>query len=538
MFAAAPHAQIRVGSTFTAIPGDGNTKRFPDIAFDAANNAYLVVTGQQKLEARYVATDGTVLGTVAVVTTAGGANRVACAPAINRCLVTWLQEPSSVVGRFVQFNGGAVQLLGGPFVIGTSGLLTNSAPGLAYAPSSNEFLVVWTDGLNNLRAQRVKGDGSLAGSVFFVANTSLWEGFPTLAYNSTQDEYLVAYYFEPSGSSAVGTQRVKPGTGALIGTRNTLYSGGFNQYPEIAYNSATNQYLAITWGFSGSQWLLRGRLADGNAQPLGAATLALAAKGGGDGIGLGYNPVSNTYMADYQSQTNAETWGVEIGAAGGPGTQIQLTYSGTTLSVQPRVEANPNTDQWLTVMSKSFANITGQLVRHGLTPPPTGCSTPSPGTGYTCVNGTWVPPAGGGGTGGGTATCTTPKPAANFVCVNGNWLPGPSCTTPSPGAGYTCVNGTWVAPTGSGGGTGGSGTCTTAKPAANWTCVNGNWLPPWMVPSSCTTPKPGTNFVCVNGNWLPDTSGSGGTGGTGSCTTIKPGANWTCVNGNWLPPWY
>lgn len=479
-------AQVRVGATFVAIPGDGATKRFPDVAFDGANGAFLVVTGLQKLEARYFDTDGAPLGGVAVVTTTGGANRVVCAAAINKCLITWLQEPNLVVGRFVRFNSGAVQFLSGPFTIGSSGLLTNSAPGLAYSSAASEFLVVWTDGMNNLRARRVDADGTLLGAAayFYVSNSAVWEGFPTLAYNSAQDEYMVAYYCEPGGQSGVCARRVKPGTGALIGGTSILYSGGFNQYPEIAYNPATNQYLAITWGFSGGSWMLKGRLADGNAAPLGASTLALAAKGGGDGVGLAYNPVSNTFLADYQSQTNAETWGVEIGPAGGPGTQIQLSYSGTTLSVQPRAEANPNTDQWLMVMSKGFANITAQRVGHGLTT--------------------------GGGGGGGTG-----------------------CSTPSPGTGYTCVNGTWVPP--STGGT--SGTCTTAKPAANWVCVNGNWLPPWMAPttSSCTTPKPGPNFICVSGNWLPDTSGSGS---TSTCTTIKPAANWVCKNGNWVPPWY
>ncbi len=514
-----------MGSTVVAIPGDGITKRFPDVAFDDANNAYLVITGLATVEARYVSPNGVPLGTtVKINTTTAGASRVACAPAINKCLIVWLQEPRSVIGRLVRYNAGAVQALTMPFVINgaLAPLLTNSGPGVVYSSVSNEFLVAWTDYSPgpNIRARRVDGNGAPVGAVVPIAVTTLWEGFPTLAYNSAQDQYNVGYYFETSsGASSVGTQLVKPGTGALIGGRSTLYSGGFNQYPELAYNPATNQYLAITWGFSGSSWMLRGRLADGNSQPLGTSTLALAAKGGGDGIGLGYNPVSNTYLADYQSQTNAETWGVEIGPAGGPGTQIQLSVTGTAQSVQPRAKAETGDDKWLMVTSNAFKNIVVQVVGHGLTSPGTGgtggttgtCTTPKPGTNFVCVNGNWLP--GTGGTGGTTSTCTTPKPGTNFVCVNGNWLPGTG---------------------GTGGGT--TGTCTTIKPASNWVCVNGNWLPPWMAPapSSCTTPKPAANFVCVNGNWLPgDTSGS-----TTTCTTIKPAADWVCKNGNWLPPWY
>ena len=520
-------AQVRVGSTITAIPGDGIAKRFPDVAFDDANNAYLVITGLSVVEARYVAPNGTPLGTAAKIsTTTAGASRVACAPAINRCLIVWLQEPRSVVGRLVRYNAGAVQALTSPFAINgaLAPLMTNSAPGVVYSSVSNEFLVAWGEYSPgpNIRGKRVDGSGALVGAVIPIAVSTLWEGFPTLAYNSIENEYNVGYYFETSsGASSVGTQLVKPGTGALIGGRSTLYSGGFNQYPELAYNSTTNQYLAISWGYSGASWMLRGRLADSNSQPLGASTLALAAKGGGDGIGLGYNQVSNTYLADYQSQTNAETWGVEVSAAGGPGTQTQLSVTGTTLSVQPRAKAETGDDRWLMVTSNAFKNVVAQVVGHGLTPAPTG-----------------------GGTGtGGTSTCKTIKPGPNFVCVNGNWLPGTStggttggCTTPSPGTGFTCVNGNWLPPSTGGGGT--TSTCKTAKPAANWVCVSGNWLPPWMAPasSSCTTPKPASNFVCVNGNWLPGDT-SGGTS-SGTCTTIKPGPNWICKNGNWLPPWY
>ncbi len=229
-------AQVRAGTTFVAIPGDGATKRFPDIAFDQVNNAYLVVTGLQRVEARYVAANGSPLGSSVVLTTTGGPTRVACAPALNKCLVVWLTEPKAVNGLFVGFNNGAVQVLTSPVQLnpGANALLTSNAPGVIYSSVSNEFLVTWTDfsPSPNIKAQRVDSNGAKVGTVIPVAATSLWEGFSSLAYNSVQDEYLVGYYFETSaGASSVGAQRVKPGTGALIGGRSTLYSGGFNGTP-------------------------------------------------------------------------------------------------------------------------------------------------------------------------------------------------------------------------------------------------------------------------------------------------------------------
>ena len=522
----------RVGSTFFPKAADGGTRRFSGVAYDGANNAFLVVWGLGQVGARFVSVNGTPLGEpVALNTTTGGATRVACGAAINACLVTWIQEPLTIMGRLVRYNGGAVQVVTSPFVVSQSAnaKLSSSAPGVAYSSAANEFLVAWTEfsPTTNIKGQRIASDGAKAGGEITIAATSLWEGLPSLTYNSVQDEYLVVYYFETS-SNNVGAQRVKAGTGALIGGRNTLATSSFDQYPEVAYNSATNQYLAVTWGYSGNAWMLRGRLADGNAASVGSTSLPLAVSGGGDGIGLAYNPASNTFLAVYLSQKNDEIWGTEITSNGVPTTQFQVTVSGTTLATQPRAAGSSSSGRWLTVASEGFKRVMGQLVDHTTGPPATGCTTASPGTGWTCVNGSWVAPPP-------TNGCTTVQPASNWTCVNGGWLPpttttpSTGCTTVSPGAGWTCVNGGWLPPTTSTS----TSSCTTVKPGTNWTCVNGNWLPPGTTTTTtgCTTVSPGTGWTCVNGGWLPPTTTT-----TSSCTSVKPASNWVCVNGNWLPP--
>jgi hypothetical protein len=454
-------AQSRVGSTFFPKAADGETRRFSDIAYDATNNAYLVVWGLGQVGARYIAATGTPLGNPTTLNVeAGGASRVACSTTTDRCLVAWIQEPTTIKGRVVRYNAGAVQFVTAPFVINQgASKLTSAAPSVAFSSASGEFLVSWTEfsPSPNVKAQRVTQSPTLVGSPISIAVTSLWEGFSSVAYNSAQDEFLVVYYFESGSTNAVGAQRVKAGTGALIGGRSTLYASTFDQYPEVAYNSDQNQYLAITWGFSGSAWMLRGRLADGNAQPLGASSVPLAVQGGGDGIGLAYNPVSNTYLGVFLSQKNAEIWGVQIKANGVPGTQIQLTVSGTTLATQPQAAGSSGSGRWMMVASEGYKQVMGQLVSQWTAT----TTTPTPST----------------------STCTTVQPAAGWTCVNGNWLP------PTTGSGSA------------GGGT--TGGCTTVQPASGWTCVNGNWLPPTTSTSSCSTVKPGANWTCVNGNWLP-----------------------------------
>jgi hypothetical protein len=338
-------------------------------------------TGSPRVGARFVAADGTLLGAPETVNAAaGGPSRAACSPGLNKCLVVWLQEPTTVMGRFIRNSGGAVLPVGDPFVVNSNGRgkLTSAGPGVAYSPASHEFLVAWTEFGNGMdvRAQRVAGSGGLLGGEIPLAVTGLWEGFPSVVHNSAQNEFMVGYYQEfANGVNAVAGKRVQPGSGAILGG-NTIWTSGFALYPEFAYNSSTNQYFAITWGFAGG-WMLHGQIVDAAVQAVGGV-LSLAPNGGGDGIGVAYNSSSNTYFAVYQSQINAEVWGVVVGANGIPTTQFQVTVSGTALSVQPRSAGSTRTATFLAVGSNAYGSVMAQRVQDNSAPPPPPPPPPPP----------------------------------------------------------------------------------------------------------------------------------------------------------------
>jgi hypothetical protein len=313
--------EARLGATVT-VSDVGATKRFSGVAYDRANDAYLVTWGVINLGARFVSADGTPLGAPTPVNingagTQAGAVGVACGDWINTCLVAWVEErpASAVVGRLVRYSGGGVAMVTNPFIISQNGVAkhTEADPGVAYSAASNEFIVTWAEyssaGGPDVKAQRVSPAGAPLGATLIIAATGLWEGHPSVTYNSAQNEFLIAYYYETAGgTNAVGAQRVAAGSGNLIGAASTVVFSGFDQYPEVTYNSATNQYLVTTWGIAGS-WVLHGRLVDGNGQPVGGA-LALAAGGGGDGIGVGYSASSGRYFSSHLSIHNDESWGV------------------------------------------------------------------------------------------------------------------------------------------------------------------------------------------------------------------------------------
>ncbi len=355
----------RMGGNIEVIPQSASS-RFPAVAYDAASNSYLVVTGVAKVSARFVSASGVPLGPADSINNAGpGAAGVACSAAVNSCLVAWIQEPTTIMARLLRSNGGELQYLTAPFPVSTNGIakLSSSAPGVA-ASASGEFLVAWTElGPNTIKGQRITSGGTLAGGEIPVSTTAV-SLLPSLAYNSALDEYAVAYQFEPSASNQVALQRVKPGTGALIGGRSIMYSGPFAQYPEIAYNSTDNQYFAITW----AGLVITGGLADGTGQSLtGGVPQVIAPNGIGDGIGLAYNPVSNSYLAVFMSINNAEIWAVEISKAGVPGQQFQLTAWGAIdnvrFSTQPSAAGSTVNPHFLGVNSAGYARIVGNMAQ-------------------------------------------------------------------------------------------------------------------------------------------------------------------------------
>jgi hypothetical protein len=357
----------RVGDTQNPHPVEG-IRRFTAVAFDATNNAYLVAYGLSNVSARFVSADGIPLGSPVPLNTGGaGAPRVACGS--GYCLVAWVQEPTSIVGRIVRFSGGAVAIVTDPFPISSNGFskATAAGPTVAFSSSGGEFLVAWGEFIpyprSRVLAQRVTLGGAVTGGEIVVSDALAFQAYPSATYNSARGEYVVAFHGESGATNIVTAVRVKAGTGAVLG-KSSLQSGVFEQYPEIAYNSADGTFLAVSWG---PGFVLHGQLADSALDPLGS-TLTLSAESGGDGLGLAYNPVSNSYFAVFQHATNSEIWGVIISNTGVPGSKFQVTASGASSAsfiAQPRVAASSRVGRWLAASSMGFKTIISQLVDSG-----------------------------------------------------------------------------------------------------------------------------------------------------------------------------
>jgi hypothetical protein len=150
-------------------------------------------------------------------------------------------------------------------------------PAVAYNSTNNEYLVVWfademdpTGGGDDeveIYAQRLAATGTEVGENDFrisdmggTGNLDYGAEFPKVAYNSTNNEYLVVWLGDDNVGGLVNHeievfgQRLDAATGAEIGANDFRISdmGGtgdpnYDAYPPaVSYNAINNQYL-VAW---------------------------------------------------------------------------------------------------------------------------------------------------------------------------------------------------------------------------------------------------------------------------------------------------
>jgi len=189
---------------------------------------------------------------------------------------TTLSEEFEIFGQRLDNTGNEIGtndfLISDMYGLKVDGGVDAYFPDVAYNSTNNEYLVVWrsTESLTNLDleiyAQRLGANGSELGTNDFVisdmgpANDNSFEASaPSIAYNATNNEYLVVWYGDDLGTSGayeIHGQRLS-NAGAELGTNDFRISDmGTSDansnlsayYPNIAYASSTNEYFVVWYG--------------------------------------------------------------------------------------------------------------------------------------------------------------------------------------------------------------------------------------------------------------------------------------------------
>ncbi|MDO8586544.1 MAG: DUF5010 C-terminal domain-containing protein [Armatimonadota bacterium] len=218
----------------------------------------------------------------------------------GKYLVVWPDynySPGRIFGRFVS-NAGAN--IGNVFQI-SDGTVYGLYPTLAYNSTNNEFLVTWDDGRgpDKIAGQRIRGsDGALLGGNFTIGTTS--GGRSSVAWSPTSNCYYVVYYLA-AGNVDVFGQRVS-NTGALLGSElnisNDVYYSG---YPSVGYGSSGNQFL-VTWDYAPSGGYIRGQRIDAATGAMVGGAISVTSMGYEDRSSVAYDTVNNRFMVQSNEQ--------------------------------------------------------------------------------------------------------------------------------------------------------------------------------------------------------------------------------------------
>ncbi len=201
----------------------------PHIAFSSASGRY-VVTWEQLSSGtvRYRVIDGDSTSvapniTPATVVGTGLSDGVAYGSVADKFLVIYVRhtgatEKGNIYGRFITSNGLSV----GPELSLVTGPQDQGYPRVAYAPSTNRWMVVyegWSNcggGCPHMRAVLVSATGAVV-KTFTVASTSGWDQPGPVTYNSVTDTFITGWRSAFSDTNIQGRAgEFSPVDGSLV----------------------------------------------------------------------------------------------------------------------------------------------------------------------------------------------------------------------------------------------------------------------------------------------------------------------------------
>ena len=383
-------AQVsRVGETTTLIAG---LARGNAVAYDHKNDRYLVVSSHGVLWGRLVDGSGAPIGNQFVIGGAVHAHfpRVAYSPdadgGAGGFLVIWHESDTSPTSIHARIVSSAGALVTPDTMIEPATSFWEVGAAISYSTVSKEFLVAWRSfSPATIRGIRIGNNGAALGGSFPIAAYHEYADNPNIAYNPNADEWMVVHSGW-QGSAYVSAQRVKPGTGALIGGPNPFGHAAAVYITDVAYNPSTNQYLAA-W-HTGS---MLGQVLTSAGAPTGGVIPLSSRYAAYDALSLARNPISNTYFAVSHDSQGTQDGGVEIGPTGQPLTSgIQVTNAGGTGNFYPRLAASSARPDWYVSAANVFTSTIGQRITTasvggpgGPTPPP---PPPPPGCSFSLSN--------------------------------------------------------------------------------------------------------------------------------------------------------
>lgn len=192
----------------------------------------------------------------------------------NQFLVVWHNHWSGsrdIYAQRLDLNGSKV----GPWFCISTGAGDRVQPAVAYNATNDEYMVLFMQDVSaakdgsqyNIVGQRVAWNGVLNGGAFTIGtypNVSFWS--PRLAWNSTWNEYMAVWStLDTTSHLATGIGMVILAPDGTIPYGTILTSDGYPTSPDLVYDSIHKNYLVVWQRLSASgKQVIIGDLRDDN----------------------------------------------------------------------------------------------------------------------------------------------------------------------------------------------------------------------------------------------------------------------------------
>ena len=259
-----------IGQQFV-ISGDPEQEVYPSVAYNSQRQEYLVVwsndrAGNDDIRAQRVSKDGALIGGSFYISAGPGADRrypdVAYNTQQDQYLVVWehydnasLVPGYGISGRRVSGTGAVLNAT--DIIIRSNGgnLATPATPAVAYASTSDKYLVVWAETWHptpitwDIYGQVVSSSGALDGSQFSISQGNEEREQPDVAYNRHANRYLVVWQQKAGTLWDVHGQQVHGGGGLYQGDITIAYYTKSSMAPAVAAipTSPTNDKFLVVW---------------------------------------------------------------------------------------------------------------------------------------------------------------------------------------------------------------------------------------------------------------------------------------------------
>lgn len=285
-------------------------------------------------------------------------------------LVIWQSNPPQEMHIYAERVSTFGRLLG-RYTISAPGNTTRRNADLAYNSQRDFFLVVWEqfDGnYYNVRARIFHPNGTVGNEFYLGTGPALRNRYkPAVAYASTSDKFLVVWEsMAVAGVSGDIEAQVVSGTGALEGNNFLLAQGNYEysfDEPELAYNRSRNEYL-VAW--------VRDQVAINQKDIFGTRVTRDGVILDNPALVIGYHTPPETapvvaaiptipdyggYMVAWELHYTASDYDVyarTISGSGGLNPVVIVVNSGSN-EMMPAIAGQESIDQYLITFSRYFA---------------------------------------------------------------------------------------------------------------------------------------------------------------------------------------